>query len=166
MIPATTLLLFGIAAVLGLLIVRRPGKLHRQALHLALEQIITSLPRVVLALLAAGFLAQLLPGPLIAGYLSSESGLGGILVATVLGVAVPGGGVLAFPLALVLAKAGAGTPQLIAFITSWSVFAAHRALAYEIGIMGWRFYGMRLLACLPLPILAGVAAGLVTHLPF
>jgi hypothetical protein len=54
-----------------------------------------------------------------------------------------------------------GLPQLVAFLTAWSVFAFHRVLIYEATLMGWRFVALRLTASLVLPLLAGVlTAGL------
>jgi uncharacterized membrane protein YraQ (UPF0718 family) len=71
---------------------------------------------------------------------------------------VPSGPIVSFPLVVVLWKAGAGLPQLVAFLTAWSVFAFHRVLIYESTLMGWRFVALRLVASLVLPVLAGVLA--------
>ena len=158
--PTSTLIVFAVAAILAVLATRRADRPHRRAFGHAVEQFVYGVPRVVLALLAAGFLAQLLPTSVIAGWLSGESGLRGIAVAIGAGLLVPGGGMLAFPLALVLAKAGAGTPQLVAFVTSWAIFAPHRSIAYELTTMGWRFADGRLLATMPMPFIAGIATAL------
>jgi hypothetical protein len=71
---------------------------------------------------------------------------------------VPGGPILSFPIVVVLYKAGAGVPQLIAFLTAWSVFAFHRIMIYEVNLMGWRFTAVRLVSSLVLPPLAGLGA--------
>ena len=59
------------------------------------------------------------------------------------------------------AKAGASTAALITFITSWSLFAAHRILIYEVPLVGTSFLRMRIVAVLALPFLAGGLAMLV-----
>ena len=50
---------------------------------------------------------------------------------------------------------------LVTFITSWSIFAGHRILAYELPLMGASFFRVRVLSVVALPFLAGVFAMLV-----
>ena len=57
---------------------------------------------------------------------------------------------------------GAGTPQLVAFLTAWSVFAMHRHLMWEIPLLGAGFAAKRLTASLVLPPTAAVIAWLIT----
>ena len=155
-----TLVLWLIAALLGLLAYARRDGRHREAGVFALGQFVSLMPRLALALLTAGFLSSLVPSETIAAWLGAESGLYGILLATLLGALMPGGPVIVFPVAVLLVGAGAGLPQLVSFITAWSVFAAHRVLLYELSLVGWRFTVIRLAASSPLPIIAGLLAGL------
>jgi uncharacterized membrane protein YraQ (UPF0718 family) len=116
------------------------------------------MPRIALALMAAGFIGVLVPSEPVARHIGPDSGLLGILIASVVGGFVPGGPILSFPLVVVLYKAGAGIPQLIAFLTAWSVFAFHRVAIYEVNLMGWRFSAVRLISSVVLPPLAGLLA--------
>ena len=127
---------------------------------LALRQLSVTLPRVLLALLAASFLAQLIPTDSIAHWLNPDLGWRSLLIAAGLGTLVPGGAVIAVPVALLLGKAGAGTPQLMTFLTSWSIFAIHRILAYEIPATGWRFAALRVSSAFLFPFIVGILAGL------
>jgi uncharacterized membrane protein YraQ (UPF0718 family) len=130
------------------------------------EQFAKLVPRMLCALVAAGFVAQLIPRQTIAGLLGEEAGLLALPVAAVTGLIVPAGPVIAFAIAAVFAKAGASTPALITFVTSWSVFAAHRILIYEVPLVGASFLRLRVLSVLTLPLLAGLfamAMGLVTQ---
>jgi hypothetical protein len=61
---------------------------------------------------------------------------------------------VAYPISFAMFQMGAGQPQMIALLTSWSVFAVHRILTYELPLMGRRFVGVRLAAVAPLPVLA------------
>ena len=82
------------------------------------------------------------------------------------GLLIPAGPVIAFAVAAVFSKAGASTVGLVTFITSWSIFAAHRILIYELPLLGASFFRMRVLSVLLVPILAGVLAmvvGLITN---
>ncbi len=152
-----------LAAVLaGTAMSRRDGSLADGALYGA-DQLVRLLPRLVVALTAAGFIAPLIPGDEVGRWLGTDSGALGIAIAAFAGLLIPSGPVVTFSLAAVLFHAGAGTPQMVAFVTSWSVFALHRITIYEIPMLGWRFLSVRLLSVLPLPLIAGFAAGAVLH---
>jgi uncharacterized protein len=152
------LVLWMLAGVLAFWALRRSTTKARDAFGTAGERFIEIMPRIALALITAGFLAALVPSEPVARFIGSDSGFSGILLASLIGGFVPGGPILSFPLVVVLYKAGAGLPQLIAFLTAWSVFAFHRVLIYEVTIMGWRFSAVRLVSSLVLPPLAGVLA--------
>ena len=53
-------------------------------------------------------------------------------------------------------------PALVAFLTGWSVFAAHRVLIFEIPMFGFHWVRLRMLSVVPLPVIAGALAMLVT----
>ncbi len=152
-------ILWLLAAVLGVIAYSRGDGRHTKGLEFALGQVAAVLPRLVLALMTAGFVATLIPAELIATWLGGESGWRGIVIATLFGALIPGGPVITFPVAVLLAASGAGTPQLVAFITAWSIFAVHRILLFEIPLIGWRFTALRLLSSFPLPVIAGLLAG-------
>jgi uncharacterized membrane protein YraQ (UPF0718 family) len=137
---------------------RRSTAKARVAIVTAGERFLEIMPRIALALMAAGFIGVLVPSEPVARHIGPDSGLLGILIASVVGGFVPGGPILSFPLVVVLYKAGAGIPQLIAFLTAWSVFAFHRVAIYEVNLMGWRFSAVRLISSVVLPPLAGLLA--------
>lgn len=130
----------------------------------ALDQGSALMIRLPLALVATAFLIHALPLQALSPVIGPASGLTGIAIAALIGGVMPGGPMTSFPLALVFVNAGAGTPQIVALIAGWSVFALHRLLAYEAPIMGWHFALLRILASLPVPILTGLAAEAVLTL--
>lgn len=150
--------LWGLALVLAAWALRRSTANARAAIATAGGRFVEIMPRIALALITAGFLGVLTPSEPVARFIGLDSGFSGILLASVVGGFVPGGPILSFPLVVVLYKAGAGLPQLVAFLTAWSVFAFHRVLIYEVTLMGWRFSAVRLISSLVLPPLAGVLA--------
>ena len=123
-----------------------------------IEQFAMLLPRMVCALFAAGFIAQLIPQQAIARMLGADAGLLAIPVATTAGLIVPAGPVIAFAIAAVFAKSGASAAALVTFVTSWSIFAAHRILIYEVPLLGSSFLRLRVLSVLVVPPLAGLMA--------
>jgi uncharacterized membrane protein YraQ (UPF0718 family) len=137
---------------------------HREALSTAWKQLQGLLIRLPLALLAAGFIAELLPQQKVIELVGAGSGFNGILVASLLGSILPGGPMVSFPLAIVLFDAGAGSAQMVALLTAWSVLAVHRILAFELSMIGLPFVARRLVVSLPLPIIAGLIAQWITSL--
>ncbi len=77
---------------------------------------------------------------------------------------MPAGPVVAFALAASFALAGASIPALVAFLTGWSVFAAHRVLIFEIPMLGLHWLRLRMLSVIPLPVIAGLLASAAIRL--
>lgn len=121
------------------------------------------LPRVILALSIAALIFYMLPRDRISGLVGSESGMLGLIVATIAGTITPGGPSSAYPLLAVLASSGADRGAMIAYITAWATLGVQRILVWDVPFMGTEFAILRFLVCLPLPIVAGLIA---RRLPF
>ena len=115
-------------------------------------------PLVVIAVLMAGFIQALVSRERVSRWLGTESGMRGILLASVAGAITPGGPWISFPLVVALSAAGADRGAMVAYITAWTAIAMHRTLVWEIPLMGGEFAFVRVLASLPLPIIAGLIA--------
>ena len=151
-------LLWSTAILLGAVTMARPGRQHLDAIRIAGQQALMILPRVPIAILAAGFIGELLPEETISTWIGVESGLLGILIASLVGALLPSGPIVSFPVAIALMELGAGVPQLIAFLTAWSAFAIHRLLIWEIPMLGMGFATKRLLVSVVLPPIAALIA--------
>lgn len=132
-----------------------------QALGTAQSLFLTILPSLGAGVLLAGLLQSLLPRDLITRRLGENSGVPGLLLATLAGILTPGGPMASFPMVLVLAAAGADRGALVAYISAWSLLGFQRTLVWELPILGADFALLRIVACLPLPVLAGALARLV-----
>lgn len=155
-----------LAVIIGAFAYTRPGKLHVQGAKIARENIVVMVPRIVMAILVSGFFSIIVPTELVATWLGKDSGMKGILIGFVAGGLTPGGPIICFPIIAIMFKAGAGIGPLIAFLTSWSVFALHRLFAFEIPLMGSRFAMVRMLSSAILPFIAGISALLLEELFF
>ncbi len=113
------------------------------------------LPRTLIGLTGAGFMAELLPQDDVRALFGPGSGLVGVMLASGLGALVPGGPVVAFAVGAAALKAGAGVAALLAFVTGWSIFSITRTLTHEAAMMGWPFIGRRLLVSWPVPLVIG-----------
>ena len=130
----------------------------KKGLIRGLEQLAIILPRMICALIGAEFLALLIPTEVISAYLGNDAGLVAILIGSLTGLLVPSGPVISFSIAATFANAGASVPAVIAFLTAWSIFSAHRILIYEIPLLGVSFLKVRALSVLILPVLSGLLA--------
>src|SRR5438874_2545057 len=84
----------------------------------------TMLPKVLAGCLIGAFVTLLLPRETIARWVGAESGIGGIVVATVAGAILPGGPFTIYPIAGAFLAAGADAGAACAFVISWTVLGA------------------------------------------
>lgn len=118
-------------------------------------------PQLAVGFLLAGMLTVLLPAGIIASWIGSDSGVRGVLIATVAGALTPGGPYMQFPLVASLANAGAGSGPMAAYLTAWSLISLNRLLVWEIPVLGFPFAVARWLVSLALPIIAGLVVPLL-----
>ena len=116
------------------------------------------IPRLVLGVIGAGFLAEVLPQAFIVSWLGPDSGILGLTIASIVGALTPGGPVVGFAIGATALKSGAGAPQVIAFVTAWSLFAVQRLAMWELPVMESSAVWTRIAVSLPLPFLAAAIA--------
>jgi len=119
------------------------------------------LPKVLAGCLIAAFLTVLLPREVISRWVGTDSGVKGILIATLAGVILPGGPFAIFPIAGAFIAVGADVSAAITLITSWTLLGINRAVVWEMPFFGIDFVGWRTLAALPLPVVVGLSARMI-----
>ncbi|MGB5862791.1 MAG: hypothetical protein WBG95_00665 [Sulfitobacter sp.] len=143
---------FVIGAAAVLLWLKLPNGEWRLASYLAsIDTFLFTAPRVLIALLGAGFFAELLPENEVRQLLGEEAGIAAVLLAVVLGPLTPGGAFVSFAIAAAALKTGASPVAAIAYVTSWSLFSTTKIFAYELSFMGRRATLLRILVSLPVP---------------
>jgi uncharacterized membrane protein YraQ (UPF0718 family) len=158
---AVDILLWGIVAALMLMAALRGGKVLQQAVWDGIVDFLALIPRLIFGVIGAGFLAEVLPQDLIVSWIGPDSGVVGLAIATLVGALTPGGPVVGFAIGATAIKSGAGAPQIIAFVTAWSLYAIQRFVMWEIPVMEPRVVWLRAVASLPLPFLAALGAMLL-----
>ncbi len=148
-------LLWALALWLVIIALRRGDGTAKEALQRALREFLWLLPRLAIGVIGAGFLARLLPAESIAAYLGRDAGFVSLLIASAAGMLTPGGPVVGFSLGTAALKAGAGMPQVITYVTAWSLMSFNRVIVWELPIMPRHFVYLRLAVSWPLPLLAG-----------
>src|SRR5581483_11418742 len=89
------------------------------------------LSKMAAGCMIAAFVTRLLPREVVARVVGSESGLMGILIAMVMGAALPGGPLTIYPVAGAFLMLGADVGTAVAFITAWNLLGYNRALIWE-----------------------------------
>jgi len=130
---------------------------HLMGFKAAFKMLIEILPLLFFAFIIAGMVQVLLPKDLLSKWVGMESGLKGILFGTVAGGLTPGGPYVSLPVVAGLLKAGASAGTMVAYLTSWSLWAIGR-LPMEFGILGWKFTLLRLACTFFFPPIAGIIA--------
>jgi uncharacterized membrane protein YraQ (UPF0718 family) len=156
-----TALLFAIAAGCFWLAWRRHDGTAAEAAREAWGDFLHLMPRLAVGVIGAGFIAKAMPQDVVVAWLGPASGGGGALLAALAGAAVPGGPVVGFAVGAAALKAGAGLPQIVAFVTAWSLYTLNRVIVWELPIMPLRFVMVRALVSLPFPFAAAALAAWV-----
>ncbi|MBX9700334.1 MAG: hypothetical protein K2X74_12920 [Acetobacteraceae bacterium] len=156
---ATLLVLSAVALLAATLVWLSQGPAAvNAALDKAWPLLLAVLPAMVAGLLLAGSLKQLVPPGALARWMGANSGWRGLVIASLAGMATPGGPMAAFPLVLVLARAGADRGAVICYVVSWALNGLQRILVWEVPLLGADFALLRLASGLPLGVLAGLIA--------
>ena len=146
---------FAGAALIAAFVRNRAGT--RKALRVALRSFLGMAPMVLAIILLIGLLLGFVPPHVIATLIGKKSGITGILLATVIGAILFVPALVAFPLIRTLRQKGAGTANLVAFITAWASIKLPQEIV-ELRFLGWRFTLVRLL----LTIGAAAIMGFIT----
>jgi uncharacterized membrane protein YraQ (UPF0718 family) len=115
---------------------------------------------LLIAFIIVGFVEVLSPQDLIQEWIGPRSGWQGLILAEILGMLLPGGPYVVFPIIAVLFKAGAGLGATVTLVTSWATLAL-LSVTFELPFMGWRFTAVRWGLGLSIPLIAGLAAQLI-----
>ena len=154
-----TIIMGVIAVALLIIAYQRGGGEHIQGLKSAGNIMLQVTPLLIFVFIIAGIIPLLVSNEMIARWVGAESGFRGIFIGTAVGGLMPGGPIVALPIAAGLLHAGAGIGTMVAFMTGWSLWAFAR-LPLEVGLMGWKFTAIRLACTFIFPILAGLIANL------
>jgi len=158
---AVSIFLWAVVAVLGFMAAMRGTDLFRDGVRDAVIEFLRLIPRIALGVIGSGFIAEAMPQDLIVPWIGPQSGMLGVAIATVGGAATSGGPVVGFSIAAAALKGGGGAPQVIAYVTAWSLFSVQRIIGWEIPSMPPRVVWLRAAVSVPLPFLAAATAMLL-----
>jgi uncharacterized membrane protein YraQ (UPF0718 family) len=119
------------------------------------------LPKVAAGCLIGALITLLVPRETVVRLVGGESGVRGLLIATLAGALMPGGPFTVFPVTVAFLAVGADRGAAIAFVTAWHVIGLNRAIIWEMPFFGHEFVFLRTAISLPFPVLAGLVARLL-----
>jgi uncharacterized membrane protein YraQ (UPF0718 family) len=158
---AINVMLWLVVGALGVIAAYRGRVLLNNGARDGTVEFFRLLPRIFIGVVGSGFIAEVLPKALIAPWLGPESGLTGVVIATLGGAFTPGGPVVGFSIGAAALKSGAGAPQVVAYSTAWALYAIQRLLIWEIPMMPARVVWLRAAVSLPLPFIVAAVAMLL-----
>lgn len=118
-------------------------------------------PELVLGFALAGLVDVLIPSAVLVRWLGAESSGRGILVGWIVGLVIPGGPYVFFPVVASLFRQGAAPAALLTLITAKTLVSPIRMLTYEAPVLGWPLTFARLIPGVLLPPLVGWLGGLI-----
>lgn len=153
------LILLTATLLAAFLVALQSGTEHMFGIALgALGFLAVLLPKISAGLVIAAVIPVLIPREQISRWIGHESGVRGVIFATMAGALLPGGPSMAYPLTASLLASGADIGASLAFVTGWSLFNLNRTLIWELSFLPPEFVALRVLLCLPMPVLLGLAA--------
>lgn len=112
------------------------------------QELVFILPAVMILM---GLFAVWVRREVVVRYLGREAGLGGVLLAILLGALPTGPLYVAFPLAAMLLEKGARVANVMAFLSAWACIKLPQELV-ELQFLGWKFALLRLVLTVALVI--------------
>jgi uncharacterized protein len=152
----------GLFVLLGLLVVatvaaqiRQPG-LPLEGLRASGRLLGSVWIELTLGFLLAGMVDVLIPAATLTRWLGADAPGRGLLAGWAIGLLLPGGPYVAFPVVAGLFAKGAAPGALIALISAKTLLSPVRMLTYEAPLLGWPMTAARLLPALFIPPLLGL----------
>jgi len=116
-------------------------------------------PELILGFALAGLVDVLIPSATLVRWLGAESNGRGILIGWVVGLVIPGGPYVFFPVVAALFRQGAAPAALLTLITAKTLVSPIRMLTYEAPVLGWPLTLARLIPGVLAPPLLGWLGG-------
>jgi len=154
----TWILLALTVAALGVAYARRPA-LAGEGLLAGARLLRGVAPELVLGFALAGLVDVLIPSATMVRWLGAESSGRGILIGWIVGLVIPGGPYVFFPVVAALFRQGAAPAALLTLITAKTLVSPIRMLTYEAPVLGWPLTLARLVPGVLVPPLVGLLGG-------
>lgn len=116
-------------------------------------------PELILGFALAGLVDVLVPSATLVRWLGGESETRGILIGWGVGLIIPGGPYVFFPVVAALFRQGAAPAALLTLVAAKTLVSPIRMLTYEAPVLGWPLTLARLVPGVLVPPLIGWLGG-------
>jgi uncharacterized membrane protein YraQ (UPF0718 family) len=113
-------------------------------------------PELLLGFALAGLVDVLVPSATLVRWLGAETSGRGVFIGWLVGLLLPGGPYVFFPIAAQLARADVAPAALLTLVTAKTLVSPIRMLTYEAPVLGWPLTLARLVPGVLLPPIVGV----------
>jgi uncharacterized membrane protein YraQ (UPF0718 family) len=155
LMDSNLLILLSCTVLLALVVAIKHPTLLGDALQTSVKLLGGVWPELLLGFVLAGLLEVLIPEGQLVQWLGGQNVFYGILAGWGIGLLLPGGPYLIFPIVANLLRQGAAPGPLIALITAKVLLSPIRMLSYEAPLLGWPMTLSRLVPGLLVPPLLG-----------
>ena len=114
------------------------------------------LPRLLVGFALAGLIQQAIPEQAMQRWLGHDAGIKGMMIGSLIGMALPGGPYVIYPLIAGLRLSGASMGSLLSLVTAKELFGPVRLIAWEYPLLGGEFLIVRCAVSFLVPLLVGV----------
>ncbi len=114
------------------------------------------LPRLLVGFALAGLIQQAIPEQAMQKWLGHDAGIRGMMIASLIGMVLPGGPYVIYPLVAGLRFSGASMGSLLSLVTAKELFGPVRLIAWEYPLLGGEFLVVRCVASFLIPLLVGI----------
>ncbi len=118
---------------------------------------IALLPKILGGIVMATALGLSLPRERVVAMIGPNSGWRGLMIAAAAGAVMPGGPHVIYPLTLALIAAGADVAAGVTIVSAWILLSLNRTLVWELSFIPSDVVALRFLMTLPVPVLLGRA---------
>jgi uncharacterized membrane protein YraQ (UPF0718 family) len=150
-------ILIGLVVVAAGIAFARDPHLPLEAVRASARQLGSVWIELALGFLLAGLIDVLISPTTLLRWLGDGQGMRGILVGWGIGLLIPGGPYLLFPMVASLFNKGAPPGPLIALVAAKTLLGPLRMFTYEAPLLGWPMTLARLLPGLLVPPILGIA---------
>ena len=152
--------LLGLTFVAGIIAYR--FNLLNEGIKASVSMFFQLIPVLMVAFVLAGIMQVFIPREFIKSLLGKDTGIKGIVIGALVGIVMPGGPYVSFPILAVFYKGGASMGAMAALLSSWGLIGLFRFVTFEVPILGAHFAFARYISSFMFPI----AIGYITELIF
>ena len=114
------------------------------------------LPRLLVGFALAGLIQQAIPEQTMQKWLGHDAGIKGMMMGSLIGMVLPGGPYVIYPIVGGLRMSGASIGSLLSLVTAKQLFGPVRLIAWEYPLMGGEFVFIRCVVSFLMPLVVGI----------